>query len=303
MRRKTGNPLASRTLLLLLLITFSLTTEALNLSWVGCGITRKAFMSDLAAAYEKKTGITIGIEGGGATKGIRSIASKQADIGGACRYRLDGSLKEVNARMIPVAWDALVVVVHKDNPIDSISLDQLKRLYLGKIQNWSELGGENLPIDLLIREGKISGVGYSLRKLLFEDYDLEFKSQYIYKSSGPLEKAVEVNPRAVAVTGVASAYKRDFKILKLEGKDPSFENIRRGKYFLYRPLFLVFNYTSENSKDADRFIQFALGPEGRKIIRKNHVVPYFDGMLLIQRRLMEWDDFRAKALSNAKSNR
>ncbi len=44
--------------------------------------------------------------------------------------------------MIPVAWDALVVIVRKDNTIDSIFLDQLKRLYLGKIQNWLELGEE-----------------------------------------------------------------------------------------------------------------------------------------------------------------
>ena len=161
-----------------------------------------------------------------------------------------------------------------------------------------QLGGNDAPVELLIRRGKISGVGHSLRQFLFDDLDMEFSSRHVYKSSGPLEKAVEENVNAVAVTGVASAYKRDFKILKLEGKEPSYENIRKGDYFLYRPLFLTFNQGSENSKEADRFIKFALGPEGREIIRKNKVVPYFDGMLLIQSRLREWKAFREKALAD-----
>ena len=99
-----------------------------------------------------------------------------------------------------------------------------------------------------------------------------------------LEKAVEKNPNAIAVTGVASAHKRDFKILQLEGKDPNFENIRTGNYLLYRPLFLVSNQNAPNSARADEFIKFALGAEGREIIRQNQVVPYFDGMLLLQKR-------------------
>ena len=64
--------------LLLLLSLLPLSTQALELSWVGCGITRNAFMADLAAAYKEKTGVDITIAGGGATKGIREITSKQA---------------------------------------------------------------------------------------------------------------------------------------------------------------------------------------------------------------------------------
>jgi phosphate transport system substrate-binding protein len=196
-----------------------------------------------------------------------------------------------------VAWDALVVVVHKSNPIDSISLVQLRKLYQGKITNWSQLGGTNQPVELLIRKGKISGVGYTLREHLFEDTEAVFKSKHVFPSSGPLEKAVEKNPNAIAVTGIASAHKRDFKILKLAGKEPNFENIRTGNYLLYRPLYLVQNKRSINSKESDRFIQFALGPEGREIIRKNQVVPYFDGMLLLQKRMDHWKQFIREALA------
>lgn len=282
---------------LLFLALLPFTTQALELSWVGCGITRNAFMADLAAAYKERTGVDITIAGGGATKGIRAITSKQADIGGACRFRLDSTREEAGAAMIPVAWDALVVVVNNANPIDSISLLQLRSLYQGKITNWSQLGGKNHPVELLIRKGKISGVGYTLRQHLFEDPDVDFKSKHIFPSSGPLEKEVEKNPNAIAVTGIASAHKRDFKILKLEGMDPNFENIRTGNYILYRPLYLVHNKNSPNSAESDRFIQFALGPKGREVIRKNQVVPYYDGMLLLQKRMEHWKEFIREALA------
>ncbi|MCU7852944.1 MAG: phosphate ABC transporter substrate-binding protein [Candidatus Thiodiazotropha sp. (ex Monitilora ramsayi)] len=282
---------------LLFLALLPVTAQALELSWVGCGITRNAFMGDLATAYKEKTGVDITIAGGGATKGIREITSKQADIGGACRFKLDSSRVEASANMIPVAWDALVVVVHNSNPVDSISLVQLRELYQGKITNWSQLGGEDQPVDLLIRKGKISGVGYTLREHLFEDPEIEFKSKHLFPSSGPLEKTVVKNPNAIAVTGIASAQKRDFKILKLEGMDPSFENIRTGNYLLYRPLYLVQNKSSPNSRESDRFIQFALGSKGRKIIRQNQVVPYFDGVLLLQKRMDHWKRFVREALA------
>jgi phosphate transport system substrate-binding protein len=153
-------------------------------------------------------------------------------------------------------------------------------------------------VELLIRKGKISGVGYTLREHLFEDQDAVFNSKHLFPSSGPLEKTVEKNPNAIAVTGVASAYKRDFKILKLEGMDPSFENIRTGNYLFYRPLYLVQNKSSPNSLESDRFIQFALGSKGRKIIRQNDVVPYFDGVLLLQRRMDNWKRFVRDALAH-----
>ena len=283
--------------LLLILFLLPVSGQALELSWVGCGITRNAFMADLAEAYKNETGVDISIAGGGATKGIRAVTAKQADIGGACRFKLDATLEEASAHMVPVAWDALVVVVHKSNPVDSISLVNLRKLYQGKITNWSELGGPDQPVELLIREGKISGVGYTLREHLFEDTEAKFVSKHLFPSSGPLEKTVEKNPNSIAVTGIASAHKRDFKILKLEGMDPNFDNIRTGNYLLYRPLYLVQNKRSANSQESGRFIQFALGPKGREIIRENKVVPYFDGMILLQKRMEHWKQFIKEALA------
>src|SRR3990172_4152208 len=55
----------------------------------GCGISKSAFMAEMAAAYKKKTGVEIDFKGGGATKGIREVANNKVDIGGTCRHVID----------------------------------------------------------------------------------------------------------------------------------------------------------------------------------------------------------------------
>ncbi len=72
-----------------------------SLNWVGCGISKKAYVTDLAQAFEKKTNIHINIQGGGATKGIRYVVSGDADLGGSCRYHLPENPLEAGAGFEP----------------------------------------------------------------------------------------------------------------------------------------------------------------------------------------------------------
>jgi len=261
--------------------------NVVELNWVGCGISKKAYVTDLVKAFEKNTGIKINVQGGGATKGIREVHTGVADLGGACRYLLPDDPREAGTGMEPVAWDALVVIVHKDNPIDSISLQQVQDLYRGKIRNWSELGGSDQPIELYTRKSKNSGVGRLLRKLLFADFDMMIASTQTFKSSGPLEKAIEANLHAIAISGVSSARLRDFKILKLDGIEPTVDNIRSGNYKLYRPLYLTYNPQSPHIKEVREFISFVHSREGRKTMRKNGVVPYKEALHLLMKQIQQ----------------
>ena len=110
-------------------------TKVKTLSWSGCGISKKAFMKELAKAYEAKTGVKIKLSGGGATKGIRNVASRKLSLGGACRHTIENPVNlsphplERRVRMIPVAWDALVVIVHKSNKVENITLAQIRRIF------------------------------------------------------------------------------------------------------------------------------------------------------------------------------
>lgn len=256
-----------------------------SLTWAGCGITQKAFMRALSEAYEQQTGVHIDIRGGGATKGIRASSAQEVDMGGTCRLKLEDDAAEANAYLEPVAWDALVVIVHKDNPVSDISLAQLKALYEGRISNWSELGGPNAPVALFVRRGKISGVGRTLRKLVFANYEQEFPTGHAFPSTGPLEAAVEKNIHAIGVTGISSARKRDVKILTLDGKSPSYENIKTGSYLLYRPLYIVYNPDAPQKEEISKFVRFAQTRDGKAIIKANGVVPYTEALSLIMKQL------------------
>ncbi len=257
------------------------------ITWAGCGITKKSFMKELAVAFEAKSGYTIKLEGGGATRGLRDAASGDINLGGSCRMALpEYDSSELFVTMHPVAWDALAIILHKENPVNSLSTEQVKQIYLGKITNWKQVGGEDAPIKLYARKGKISGVGYAIRQYMFQDSTIEFDTspQYVVRSSGPLEKAVVKDRHAMGVTGVSSARKRDVKIIGLEGKEPSFENIRDGLYGFYRPLYLV---TGPSSNDAvQEFVRFASSEEGRQVIRDNGTVPYADAPKLASKLLI-----------------
>jgi len=173
------------------------------ITWAGCGITKKAFMAELAIHYENKTGVKVLLSGGGATKGLRDAASLKIDIGGSCRMNLPGINKaEILANLHPVAWDALSVIVHKSNPVNNLTTQQIKDIYIGKINNWKQLGGPDQPIELYVRRGKLSGVGYTIRQYVFKDSDVEFVQKHVVNSSGPLEKAVETDKWALGITGI-----------------------------------------------------------------------------------------------------
>lgn len=256
-----------------------------TIRWAGCGVTKKAFMAELAKAYENKTGISVQLNGGGATNGIRKTAAVKVDMGGSCRMNLpEIDRSEMHASLHPVAWDALAIIVNKENPVNNLTTTQIKSIYLGKITNWQDVGGPDAPIRLYTRRGKFSGVGYTIRQYLFEDRLTEFHSEYVTKSSGPLEKAVEKDPLAMGITGVSSARKRAVKIIGFDGKVPSYENVRDGKYGLYRPLYLVTGPSP--SSNVKEFLRFASSKEGRKIIRENGTVPYRDAPKLMAKMLV-----------------
>lgn len=292
-RFRTALPLLFISLISLFLATATVNAKSTEIHWAGCGISKLGFMQDLAQAYEQQSGIKIILEGGGATKGIRKTASGEIDMGGSCRLPLvyrnsDGSFnihhQERKIKMVPVGWDSLVVITNTANTqVDSISREQLRAVLTGKITNWKALGAsEDKPINLYVRRGKVSGVGITLRQQLFNNSDQDFTAHAtILPSSGKIEKAVEKDPYALAVSGISSSRHRAVKMLKLDQVEPSIENLQNGSYSLFRILFLVAPEQLKAKPAIREFIQFAHSAKGQSIITQAGTLPYHRGIHLL----------------------
>jgi phosphate transport system substrate-binding protein len=113
----------------------------------------------------------ISISGGGSGTGIASLINKTTDIANASRRIKPEEIDNARANGIEptefiVAKDAIAVIVNPNNPVDQLTLQQLSDIYSGKINNWTELGGEDRPIVRLSRETNSGTHVYFLEQVL-----------------------------------------------------------------------------------------------------------------------------------------
>lgn len=256
-----------------------------NIHIKGCGISKRSYLERAINEFSTSYGYFPRLSGGGATKGIRLAALGTVDIGATCRHQLIDILGDVHedetgVELIQVGWDALVVIVNQNNPVNDIALDELKKVFSGGIRSWKDLGGADKEIHTLIRKDKNSGVGYMSRLLMFENVNFKFKETvFEYDSTIPLENNVIRREDAIAIDGISSAKKLPLKILSLDGVYPGKANIASGTYPYYRPLYLAVSKNGKTPK-VEQFLEFILGPEGQRIISEEGSINLSEGKLL-----------------------
>ena len=244
--------------------------QTLNIS--GCSISYIGYLSDISMAFEKQTGIKVFVRGGGSIVGLDDLYRGRVDIAASCKGRVGNDPD--NVEFIPVAWDALVFIVHKTNPVEHISTGEIKEIVTGKIRTWSRLRGKSEPIKTFIVRPTVSmsGLDKSLRDLLIGDAQVvETPDIKLLPTAGMVEQIVEVTPNSFGITGYSSAKKRDVRLLKVDGIMPTKETIASKAYKLKRPLFLVAQ--KKPKPDVEKFIKFVLSKKGQALISSYGVVP------------------------------
>ncbi|NPA50441.1 MAG: hypothetical protein GXO02_02305 [Epsilonproteobacteria bacterium] len=230
-----------------------------------CGVVRVAFaqevMRDFANLFKIKI-LTNRI--GGDLKVIEDILKNRVDIAMGCRPLFPQESKKLSA--VHIGWGALAFIVNKNNKLTNISLEDVKKILLGKITNYKEIGGEDKPIHLYLRESKKSGVGASLRVILFKDKNKELtKNATFLKSSGYIREAIKKDPLGFGVDDVMSSKRtKGIKILALNGVYPTKKSIQDGKYLAFRPYYLYYKHPLK--KEAKLFIEYILSKRGQKVI-------------------------------------
>lgn len=249
--------------------------EAEHLTASGCSVSNVGYLTELAKEYEKRTGVKVFVRGGGTIIGIEDLRAGKVDFAASCRHRAGGDPEDI--QFIQVAWDALVFIGHKANPVNNISLDDVSAIYAGKITNWRQIGGGNGPIKVFISRAKkgLSGVESSMRALILKGKEpAETPNMVFLASTGIVEQMVEGTQAGFATAGFSSARKRNVKMFKVNGVFPTGKNIINGRYPLKRPLFILL--PKKPKPEAKRFIDFALSREGQKFITSQGVVSILD---------------------------
>ena len=213
--------------------------------------------------------VTIDIQGGGSSAGIKAAISKTANIGMSSR---DLKGDEVSLWSAEIARDGLAVVVHPSNPLDGLVLADVQKIYEASVTNWSQLGGPSDKIHVFTRE-EGSGTRDAFSHLVMADVEITPKAM-VQDSNGAVRQLVADDPAAIGYISMGLVNEK-VKALTLDGVAATSEHIFDGSYKLSRPFLFVSN--GEPAGEASQFIDFVLSEEGQKILSAEGLVTLESG--------------------------
>ncbi len=252
----------------LLCVSMSLIAKEKRITIAGSTTVLPIAQATAEAFMDIHPDVNITVRGGGSSVGIASIISGTVDIGDASRHiKTKEILKAKELGVNPVenviANDGIAVVIHPTNPIEKLSINQLKGIYTGKINNWKELGGPNMPIVVISRDVS-SGTFEVFNKFILEGSKLK-EGALMLASNNAVASTVATTPGAIGYVGLGYLNPK-IKAIKVEGIMPTVKTVQNKTYPLSRTLHM---YTNGKPKGlVKEYIDFVLSPAGQKIVEE-----------------------------------
>ena len=244
-------------------------------------------MVHLASAWaeafmEANPEVEISVTGGGSGTGIAALLNGTTDICMASRKMKQKETdlaagKNIEPTEFIVARDGIAVVVNPGNPVDALTLEQIKKIYTGEYSNWNKVGGPDEKIVVLSRESS-SGTYVFFQKNVLQKQDYRQDARLMPATSSIIQ-SISSDKGGIGYVGLGYAIEAADKVKMLGVKVdkntapvvPSEETVDSGEYSIARPLQL---YTAGQPQQAAKsFIDFCLSPEGQKIVRQTGYVP------------------------------
>ena len=225
-------------------------------------------------AYMKMhPGINISLSGGGSGNGIKALIDGSTDIATSSRdikpkesqFAQTKSVSPVPQR---IAIDAIVPIVHPDNPVTELSIEQLSLIYQGKIRNWKEVGGKDLKIVVVSRDTS-SGTYEVWEEKVLHKARVTPRAQ-LQASNGSIIQTISRNRYAVGYIGLGYLNK-SVRPLRVGGTEATVATVLSGAYPVARPLFMFTNGWPTGTV-AD-FINFTVSTDGQELVRNEGFVP------------------------------
>ena len=233
------------------------------ISMVGSTSMEK-FANALSESFmEKYPNVTVTAEFVGSGAGIEAVSNGTADIGNSSRNLKDEEKAGGVAENI-VAIDGIAVVVDGANTVEDLTKQQLSDIYEGKITNWKDAGGNDAPIVVVGRES-----GSGTRSAFEELLKLEDMCKYSNEldSTGAVMAKVASTPGAIGYVSL-DVLDDTVKAVKLEGAEPTEENIKAGSYFLSRPFVMATKGDiSEQNDLVKALFDYIYSEEGTEIVK------------------------------------
>ena len=234
------------------------------------------------AVYPETTELWDGVlEYNNTVGGYKLLGEKQTDIFFGA-YPSEEQIAEANAEgtefvYTPIGYDAFVFFVHKDNPIDNLTTEQVQGIYSGEITNWSEVGGKNEKISAYQRnEG--SGSQSMLIRFMDGKEIMEAPTEMVDDLMvGIVERVSDYRSKSNSI-GFSFRYylegiikNPDIKLLSIDGIAPTVENNKNGSYPITASLYVV-TYEGNDNENVGKLIDWILSEEGQEIIEKTGYV-------------------------------
>jgi phosphate transport system substrate-binding protein len=218
--------------------------------------------------------VKIQVTGGGSGIGFAALQNNTTDIADASRpikpNERAACIKTFgkSPREYKVALDGLSVYVNEANPLKEMSIDQLEQIFTGKVRNWKEVGGNDVPITIYSRENS-SGTYEFFKEHILKGQDFASSAQTM-PGTAALLQAVSKDPKGIGYGG--AAYGLGAKALKIKKTadspaiEPSEENVVSMKYPIWRYLFNYLNPEKDKGEIA-AYLNWVRSDEGQKIVK------------------------------------
>lgn len=218
---------------------------------------------------EKYPNVMVSAEFIGSGAGVEAVNNGTASIGNSSRNLKDEE-KAAGAVENIVAIDGIAIVADSANTASNLTKDQLIGIYNGTISNWKDVGGSDQPIVVVGREA-----GSGTRGAFEEILELEDACKYSNEldSTGAVMAKVASTPGSIGYVSL-DVLDDTVKALKLEGSEPTAENIKSGSYFLSRPFVMATKgEISEQSPEIQALFDFIFSSEGTELVKAVGLIP------------------------------
>ncbi|MEP7194964.1 MAG: PstS family phosphate ABC transporter substrate-binding protein [Saprospiraceae bacterium] len=226
-----------------------------------------------AEIYMKKNPSSkITVIGGGSGVGIAAFLDGTTDIAMSSRkIKISEKIKLQEAgkayKEVIIANDALTVIVNPNNKVNQLTREQIEAIYIGKIKNWKEVGGDDEKIITYSRESS-SGTFEFFKEHVMNNKNYA-NTVLMMPATGTIVQSVSQTKGAIGYIGLAYLEK-NIKAISVsydKGKtyvQPTVENAKSKKYPIVRPLY--YYYLTKDQKLVKPFIDYVLSLEGQKTV-------------------------------------